>query len=174
MILRRKGKWEGKPATFCLGPSGPGQWSVWIESAPGVMVYRGGSYGSPMLAGRRLRKLRDRGGLAETNMRRAEFTTGEGGLTLRGWTDGETWNGWATPWFDRTSGELICRWLVQRMDEDSGLWDGQPVISWDAGRQTFISELGASPVWVSPVRTLAGGERVYQVTDGWTWDEMPG
>ena len=169
-------RWLGSPAFAVVTETVPGRWEVTVETPSGVLVHRDSAYGTPMLAARRVRKLKTKGGPVPVgNMRRVQFTTGEGGLTIRGWTDGETWNGWACPWFDRESGEALCRWLDRTREEfpDSFALD-EPEIAWDASRQAFVSMAGVTVVWVSPVRTLVGGALVYQVMDGWTWEEVAG
>lgn len=100
---------------------------------------------------------------------------------FRGYTDGEQWNGWATPAFTREEGQRIATWtnaLAERLPEDTveRVW-------WDEERQAFIMEdpsyphVRGEPIpdedIVSGFRCVEVDQRLFRIgTYKWTWEEV--
>jgi hypothetical protein len=103
----------------------------------------------------------------ESKMHRAKFTIDDG-PAFSGYSDGGTWNGWATPYFEFDAAQrILARYC-------SGL------AHFDAQRDTFViqpdpqnelserDEVGATTIEIDGRRL-----KVYKFnTLDWTWDEV--
>ncbi len=82
-----------------------------------------------------------------------------------GWSNGETWNGWEKPRFDRETCEVILKW----MERESARYD--------ADRDAFITlnQDGDEETWPGELTTITDGSRIkaYALGAGaWTWEAI--
>ena len=97
--------------------------------------------------------------------RKAKFEIEGVEAEFTGWTDGESWNGWAMPHFEFDE----ARRLVDVMTDSKGRYDIE--------RDCFVTTNtdGEDEIWKSQTVTLLGNQqvKVYGVGAGsWIWDEL--
>jgi len=95
---------------------------------------------------------------------RAGFSLMDSDESFSGWTDGNSWNGWAMPHFEFTEAERLIRWLN----------DGKS--RFDEKRKAFVtfSTDGEEEVWEGTEIRVSDGTTVQAFPVGagsWCWDE---
>jgi hypothetical protein len=93
---------------------------------------------------------------------KAKFSFDEG-PEWEGWTDGKTWNGWGTPFFDRATAEKVVKWMKKAGMIESWKWKGDVL---------WTEMEGADPEdWEADViSTPEGDKKVWGVgRRAWTW-----
>ena len=96
-----------------------------------------------------------------TKFRAAEFEFDEG-PSWKGFTTGQTWNGWACPWFDKDTTLAVLDWMGEGNSEDYSLTyevEGELI--------TLIDSGCPEEPW-----TLEPDENgLYNMGGVWTWSE---
>ena len=121
---------------------------------------------------------------AGTFFQRARFYVAQEKETFAGWTDGQTWNGWARPRFERAEAERVIAWLatLDPKPADGRVGCFLPVTDkehFDGERDAFITvnQAGEEEVWPAENITISDGSqlKVYALGAGcWCWDVAPG
>lgn len=100
--------------------------------------------------------------------RKATFSIdGIEGQSFTGWTTGETWNGWATPYFEFEQAEKI----TAALGKDCGRFD--PAADAFITRESCDMGVGESETWTAlSIETPDGTKKVYAIgAYGWCWQE---
>ena len=97
--------------------------------------------------------------------RQAKFSLMESQDLFTGWTNGQAWNGWAKPLFERTEAERLIAWLK---DEKA---------RFDKDRDAFVtaSPDGEQEAWPAQSIEISDGSsiKVYSIGAAcWCWDEV--
>jgi hypothetical protein len=98
---------------------------------------------------------------------RAKFSLMDSKDHFSGWTNGEDWNGWATPHFELAEAERLIAWLKNAK------------AGFDSERDAFVTMLpdGEEEVWFAQSVAITDGSRikVYPIgADSWCWEEVEG
>lgn len=99
-------------------------------------------------------------------VRRAQFCLDGVAGRFRGWTTGESWNGWAKPMFELQE----ARRVIAAMPELKGQYDASE------DRLVTLGQDGEEEPWSAESIQPDGGTtvKVYHVGAGcWRWDEIP-
>jgi hypothetical protein len=96
--------------------------------------------------------------------RRTRFVLADSEEAFEGWTNGELWNGWEMPEFEKAMAERLLAWL----GDQRGRFDGK--------LEAFVtmSQDGEEEIWAGEEITITDGSRIkaYPVGAGaWTWEE---
>ena len=96
--------------------------------------------------------------------RKGRFALADGEAAFDGWSNGELWNGWAMPRFEKAEAERVLARFGGQRARFVGELDAFVTMSQD----------GEEDVWGVEVITIADGSRIkaYPVGAGaWTWEE---
>jgi hypothetical protein len=103
-------------------------------------------------------------------MRESEFYLDSDPETVfRGYTTGETWNGWACPYFDRAVGKQISEWFEAA---HAGSSEGEYAAAYHSEKDAFLFREPAydEPLVVESVK--AEEKTLYPIgAYRWTWVE---
>ena len=130
---------------------------------------------------------------AATLFRRAQFRLAKAGEVFTGWTNGETWNGWAMPRFEFVEAERFLKWqsgqntpggrsdaiLAMRPDLPAPAPAAAGKEGFDAARDAFVTmaQDGEEELWPAEFVTVTDGTRmkVYALGAGaWIWEVVAG
>ncbi len=98
-----------------------------------------------------------------------------------GWWDGQTWNGWAKPFFERAEAERLIAWLGRENKLSLSGFEGMLLPKttkerFDGERDAFITvNREAEAVWAGQHITITDGSQIkaYALGAGcWAWREM--
>jgi len=100
---------------------------------------------------------------AGTLFRRGRFALADSEVNFDGWTDGQCWNGWEMPRFEKSVAERLV-WSL-----------GGGRARFDAERDAFVTvaQDGDEEIWASEQIIISDGSavKVYPVGAGaWIWD----
>lgn len=109
-------------------------------------------------------RLVDEGERTRALFRRVRFNLGDPADNFTGWTNGESWNGFAKPHFEFAEAQRLLAWLK---------YDGA---RFDAARDAFVTLTteDEEEVWAATTIAITDGTRikVYPVgAAAWCWDE---
>lgn len=86
---------------------------------------------------------------------------------LDAWTEGETWNGWAVPYFDTITAQHLLAVYQQQNGDDSAWYDAT------TGEYCFRVELDSEAECYAPTSKEVGGQirKLYAIgARDWIWD----
>jgi hypothetical protein len=102
---------------------------------------------------------------ASALFRRTKVVLADSNEAFEGWTNGELWNGWEKPRFEKAEADRLLQWL-----QDSSA-------KYDPARDAYItvSQDGEDEVWAAESIPISDGSslRVYPIGAGsWIWEEV--